>query len=121
MKKLDLDKIKDRGKIISMEEALSEINLIGWSDDVLNGKTKVTVHAGCSENILSKYIGKTLYGFCNGYFGRDSYENKTIVYVGEKYILTENEEGVPGVAYFKDMDYMEIEKLVLEWINNKED
>lgn len=28
-------------------------------------------------------VGTKLYGFCNGYFGRDSYEDKRIIAMGE--------------------------------------
>jgi hypothetical protein len=29
-------------------------------------------------------VGDTLYGFCNGYFGRDSYGDKRVVAVGKE-------------------------------------
>jgi len=34
---------------------------------------------------MTKFIGvgTRLYGYCNGYFGRDSYDEKTIVAIGE--------------------------------------
>lgn len=31
--------------------------------------------------------GTILYGFCHGYFGRDSYGDKVVVAVGEKWIV----------------------------------
>lgn len=51
---------------------------------------------------LNKYIGETLYGYCNGYFGRDTYEEKTVVYAGENYLLCEDEEGCPHLAVFSE-------------------
>lgn len=32
-------------------------------------------------------IGRKIYGFCNGYFGRDDYEDKIILAEGERWIL----------------------------------
>ena len=29
---------------------------------------------------MTSNVGKTIYGYCNGYFGRDDYETKVIVY-----------------------------------------
>lgn len=36
-----------------------------------------------------------LYGYCNGYFGRDSYGDKRIEVVGYDYIVCRNDEGYP--------------------------
>ena len=35
---------------------------------------------------LLNYLGTTLYGFCNGYFG-DVYEDKTIVGIGSRWVV----------------------------------
>ena len=35
-------------------------------------------------------IGKVIYGFCNGYFGRDDYDTKMIVYETQKSIVCIN-------------------------------
>ena len=32
-------------------------------------------------------IGTKIYGYCNGYFGRDDYEDKIIIAEGKKWIL----------------------------------
>lgn len=37
-----------------------------------------------------KNIGKTIYGFCNGYFGRDDYDTKIIVFETDKSICCRN-------------------------------
>lgn len=38
-------------------------------------------------------IGDTLYGFCNGYFGRDDYSTKTCVMVTERYAVFQYADG----------------------------
>ena len=41
---LDFSKISNRNtKIVSSEEALKDVKPIEWSEDVLNGKRKVTI------------------------------------------------------------------------------
>jgi hypothetical protein len=37
--------------------------------------------------------GDTLYGYCNGFFGRDDYERKICVAVRPKYAVFEYEDG----------------------------
>lgn len=32
-------------------------------------------------------IGRKIYGYCNGYFGRDDYENKIIILEGKLWIV----------------------------------
>ena len=32
-------------------------------------------------------IGTTIYGYCNGYFGRDDYEDKIILFEGPTWIV----------------------------------
>lgn len=32
-------------------------------------------------------VGRTIYGFCNRYFGRDDYEDKIIILEGMKWIV----------------------------------
>lgn len=41
--------------------------------------------------------GDTLYGFCEGFFGRDSYGDKVVVAVGRDWIVC-REEGEPVFA-----------------------
>lgn len=41
-------------------------------------------------------IGKIIYGYCNGYFGRDDYDNKVIVY--------ETSNSIACIHYQKDYD-----------------
>lgn len=42
-------------------------------------------------------VGDTLYGFCNGYFGRDSYGNKRVVAKG-------NERGVNWIVAYDEWE-----------------
>ena len=59
------------------------------------------------------FVGVTLYGFCNGYFGRDSFRDKVVVSSGSNWIVANEEYGdlcFAEFATFKDM-----EKLVKEW------
>ena len=39
-------------------------------------------------------VGDKLYGFCNGYFGRDSYETKVIEGVGKDWIVCREKHSV---------------------------
>ena len=64
---------------------------------------------------LKKYVGTKLYGYCNGYFGRDSYEEKQIVYAGENYIVCEYNDGWPCIAIFDNKSDKEIEALIEDW------
>lgn len=50
---------------------------------------------------MSIYIGMMLYGYCNGYFGRDSHENKRIEAIGHDWVVVREENGVPSFARFK--------------------
>ena len=47
-------------------------------------------------------IGDIFYGFCNGYFGRDSYEDKTVEAIGPDWILVRTESDYPDMAYFRN-------------------
>jgi hypothetical protein len=50
-------------------------------------------------------LGDRIGGFCQGYFGRDDYDDKTCVLVTAKYAVFENEEGIASVLnYEEDMD-----------------
>ena len=50
MKTLNLDKIAERKRrTVSSEEALKDVNPFDWSDDVRNGRTKIIITAGKSE------------------------------------------------------------------------
>jgi hypothetical protein len=52
------------------------------------------------------YVGTILYGFCDGYFGRDSYSNKRIEAIGADWIVVREldgyDEGTPLFCSFRD-------------------
>lgn len=66
-----------------------------------------------SIEIPNPYVGTKLYGFCNGYFGRDSYEDKVIEYIGEDYIVARDSRDVVLLAYFNNRN--EIEYYIKKW------
>lgn len=45
-------------------------------------------------------VGTMLYGFCNGYFGRDSYGNKRVEAVGADWLVARGVDGDPGEVEF---------------------
>ncbi len=49
---------------------------------------------------ICAYLNKTLCGFCNGFFGRDSYGDKLIEAIGIDWIVVRNEKGEPEFAKF---------------------
>lgn len=40
-------------------------------------------------------VGDILYGFCGGFFGRDSYDDKRIEAVGSDWVVARQENGTP--------------------------
>ncbi len=46
-------------------------------------------------------IGTVLYGFCNGFFGRDSYDDKRIEAIGADWVVARENES-PCFASFND-------------------
>lgn len=71
--------------------------------------------------MLKKYLGKTISGYCNGYFGRDDYDTKKIVFVGKRYIVTENSKGEGNIAYFTNESKEEVEELIESWLDDEDD
>ena len=51
------------------------------------------------NNGNSNYIGITLYGYCDGFFGRD-YGDKTIVYVGDDWCVVRLEDDTLAFTQF---------------------
>jgi hypothetical protein len=57
-------------------------------------------------------VGTVLYGYCNGYFGRDSYESKRVETVGADWVVARSEyNGNPVFAYIPFPD----PKMIEEW------
>jgi len=68
---------------------------------------------------MCKFIGVTIYGFCNGYFGRDSYENKRIEAVGSDWLIARGvDSGTVGAALFNSWEELEIQ--VNKWSSEEE-
>ena len=56
-------------------------------------------------NIMQTFIlGEVLYGFCNGFFGRDSYENKRVEAFGIDWVVCRDEDGQVHFATFEGTD-----------------
>lgn len=61
---------------------------------------------------VNNLVGKKVYGYCNGYFGRDSYDDKVIIMNGLNWIVAIPSDGLPEIAYFDD------NKEMIEWFEN---
>lgn len=65
-----------------------------------------------SANIGS---GTRLYGYCNGFFGRD-YENKTIETIGSDWVVVRNTLNEPILAFFRPgWQAQDMGQLLLKW------
>lgn len=72
-------------------------------------------------------IGEKLYGFCNGYFGRDSYEDKIVEAFGKDWVVCRTEEGEVCMATFNidrpiptrlpasSKDYITFKTMISSW------
>ena len=43
-------------------------------------------------------VGDKLYGYCGGFFGRDSYGEKTVEAVGRDWVVVREDDGDPNFA-----------------------
>lgn len=59
-------------------------------------------------------VGEVLYGFCNGYFGRDSYDDKRVEAVGADWMIVREGEFPRALTIVPDG----IEEMAKEWKNN---
>ena len=62
--------------------------------------------------MMELQVGMTIYGFCNGYFGRDSYAPKRIEAIGEDWLVV-REHGKPVFATFDSRE--EMTELIEGW------
>lgn len=62
------------------------------------------------KGAVNHLVGKELTGFCDGYFGRDSYDDKVIIMNGLTWVIAIAEDGYPEVAIFEDKQELE------EWV-----
>lgn len=58
-------------------------------------------------------IGEVFTGFCNGYFGRDSYDDKRVEAFGTDWIVCRESTGTVVIAVFGDKE--ERDKAVMRW------
>lgn len=65
-------------------------------------------------------IGDKIYGFCNGYFGRDDYDTKLCIMVTDKYAIFQYLDGEfeGNATALNDPDRLD-EKMVAEWKQKK--
>lgn len=52
------------------------------------------------KGVVNNLVGEKLYGFCDGYFGRDSYSDKVIIMNGLTWVIAISDNDVPEIAYF---------------------
>lgn len=64
-------------------------------------------------NYKDKFVGIQIYGFCNGYFGRDSYSDKIIIASGTNWIVGKSDDGSNEFASFDNEE--EMENLIGKW------
>lgn len=55
---------------------------------------------------VNNLVGKQIYGYCNGYFGRDSYGDKIIIMNGLNWVVATSSDSSPEIAYFDDNEEM---------------
>ena len=60
-------------------------------------------------------VGRMIYGFCNGYFGRDSYRNKRIEAEGIDWVVARplDSEAHPQFVSFASVE--EKDELLVKW------
>lgn len=63
-------------------------------------------------------VGRMIYGFCNGAFGRDSYDNKRIEAEGWDWIVVRSDDATPDFTAFIDND--DKQRSVDQWATHKE-
>lgn len=66
-----------------------------------------------SQTQLLELVGVELYGYCNGYFGRDSYSDKVIEAAGKDWIVVRESNGTPNMATFESTK--EMFRYIEEW------
>jgi len=64
-------------------------------------------------------LGRRLYGFCNGYFGRDSYETKIIEAIGYRWIVAREIDSQDSV-FAKFASEEEMNTKIKDWGSEEE-
>lgn len=62
-------------------------------------------------------VGEVFEGFCNGYFGRDSYSDKTVEAFGDDWVVCRTERGEVLLATFDG--HKSMQNTVENWGNQK--
>jgi hypothetical protein len=72
------------------------------------------------SNIIWKdlFVGTEIFGFCNGFFGRDSYDDKIIIANGEDWIVTKDAKDIKEFATFENID--EMCQMINQWRQKEE-
>lgn len=60
---------------------------------------------------INNIVGKKVYGYCEGVFGRNSYKDKVIIMNGWNWVVALPNNGLPEIAYFDD------NKELMEWFD----
>ena len=66
-------------------------------------------------------VGRMIYGFCNGYFGRDSYRDKRIEAEGVDWLVARglDEDDEPEFAHFEYRSHKQ--EMIDEWSTRGEE
>ncbi|MEO2202306.1 hypothetical protein ABGV42_00965 [Paenibacillus pabuli] len=65
--------------------------------------------------VKDHFVGIRIYGFCNGFFGRDNYETKDIIASGKDWIVAVCEENIPRFASFHGYPDGKMAEYIEEW------
>ena len=63
-------------------------------------------------------VGLLLKGYCNGYFGRDSYGDKRIEAIGADWVVVRVDDGEPDFAAFENPTDMN--DILMTWAEGEE-
>lgn len=61
--------------------------------------------------------GTNLYGFCGGFFGRDSYGDKVVEAIGPDWIVVREDDGTATFAYLSEKDQPPTQDDLIKWQN----
>ena len=59
------------------------------------------------------FVGIKIYGFCEGYFGRDSYDDKLVIANGEDWMVVQYNDERKDFASFNNVD--EMSRCIAKW------
>jgi hypothetical protein len=73
------------------------------------------------SRITTRHVGRTLYGYCGGFFGRDSYDDKTIIAVGEDFVTVREETSRGLVRTAQSGDGWDVHDALFEYLQPEPD